>query len=117
MPTVLIFLDINGLKKVNDKEGHLAGDNLIKRAANTLISVFHEDDIFRVGGDEFVIILRNVEESFITNKINKLHQKAKKNDVSFAVGYAMTNYSKDIEKILNEADVNMYNDKRKFYKQ
>ena len=36
--------------------------------------------------------------------------------MSFAVGYAMTNYSKDIEKILNEADVNMYNDKRKFYK-
>ena len=116
-PTTLVFLDINGLKRVNDKEGHLAGDNLIKRAANTLISVFHDDDIFRVGGDEFVVIKRNVEESKIIELINKLHKKAKKNDVSFAVGYAMSNSSKDIEKILKEADVNMYNDKRKFYKQ
>ena len=115
-PTALLFLDINGLKKVNDNEGHLAGDHLIKRAANTLISVFPEEDIFRVGGDEFVIILRNVEEKQIINYIDKLHQKAKKNDVSFAAGYAMTNHSKDIEKILKEADVNMYNDKRKFYK-
>ena len=115
-PTALLFLDINGLKKVNDNEGHIAGDNLIKRAANTLISIFPDEDIFRVGGDEFVVILRNVEEKQIIHYIDKLHQKAKKNDVSFAAGYAMTNHSKDIEKILKEADVNMYNDKRKFYK-
>ena len=116
-PTTLIFLDINGLKKVNDNDGHLAGDNLIRRAANTLISVFTEDEIFRVGGDEFVVILRNVEEKQIQEYLNKLHKKSKKNDVSFAVGYAMTNKSKNIEELLKEADMNMYNDKRKFYRQ
>jgi len=116
-PTTLIFLDINGLKKVNDNDGHLAGDNLIRRAANTLISVFTEDEIFRVGGDEFVVILRNVEEKQIQEYLNKLHKKSKKNDVSFAVGYAMTNKSKNIEALLKEADMNMYNDKRKFYRQ
>lgn len=115
-PTGLVFLDINGLKKVNDNDGHLAGDNLIRRAANTLISVFTENDIFRVGGDEFVVILRDIEEKQILDYINKLHRKAKKNDVSFAVGYAMTNKSEEIEKILKEADSNMYEDKRKFYK-
>ena len=114
--TGLVFLDINGLKKVNDNDGHLAGDNLIRRAANTLISVFTENDIFRVGGDEFVIILREIEEKQILDYINKLHKKARKNEVSFAVGYAMTNKSKEIEKILKEADSNMYEDKRKFYK-
>lgn len=116
-PTTLIFLDINGLKKVNDNDGHLAGDNLIRRAANTLISVFTEDEIFRVGGDEFVVILRNVEEKQIQDYLNKLHKKSKKNDVSFAVGYAMTDKSKNIEALLKEADMNMYNDKRKFYRQ
>ena len=116
-PTTLIFMDINGLKKVNDTEGHIAGDNLIKRAANTLISVFHDDDIFRVGGDEFIIIKRNVTEERVLELINRLNKKSKKNDVSFAVGYAMTDSSKEIETILKEADINMYNDKRKFYKQ
>ena len=115
-PTALIFLDINGLKKVNDRDGHLAGDNLIRRAANTLIGVFPENDIFRVGGDEFVTILRDVDEKQVVALIEKLHKRAKKNGVSFAVGYAMTDKSKDIERILKEADARMYEDKRKFYK-
>ena len=115
-PTGLIFLDINGLKKVNDRDGHVAGDNLIRRAANTLIGVFPENDIFRVGGDEFVTILRDITEENIKEYIEKLHKRARKNDVSFAVGYAMTNNSKDIERILREADANMYEDKRKFYR-
>ena len=114
--TSLIFLDINGLKKVNDEQGHIAGDILIKRAANVLISVFHNNDIYRVGGDEFVIILRDVEKEKIDKYIDNIHRKAKQNDVSFAVGYAMSNNAKDIEKLLTEADVNMYEDKRKFYK-
>ena len=115
-PTTLIFLDINGLKKVNDKDGHLAGDNLIRRAANTLIGVFPENDIFRVGGDEFVTILRDVDEKQVLEYLEKLHRRAKKNDVSFAAGYAMTNSSKEIENILKEADARMYEDKRKFYR-
>ena len=114
--TSIIFLDINGLKKVNDLQGHIAGDILIKRAANTLISVFTNEDIYRVGGDEFVVILKGVEEEQIKKYIHQLHRKAKQNEVSFAVGYAMANTSKDIETLLKEADVNMYEDKRKFYK-
>ena len=116
-PTALVFVDINGLKKVNDNEGHLAGDFLIKRAALTLTSVFTEDKIFRVGGDEFVVILRNVSEKQIHEYLDKLHKKSKKNDVSFSAGYALTNKSKDIDKLLKEADENMYVDKKKFYHQ
>ena len=114
--TSLIFLDINGLKKVNDEQGHIAGDILIKRAANVLIGVFHNNDIYRVGGDEFVIILKDVEKEKIDKYIDNIHRKAKLNDVSFAVGYAMSNNAKDIEKLLTEADAKMYEDKRKFYK-
>ena len=116
-PTALIFLDINGLKKVNDQEGHLAGDDLIKRASNALITALGYEYIFRVGGDEFVVIYRNIDRDQIKDNISKIHKKAEENNVSFAIGYALTNKSKDIEKILKEADVNMYNDKRKFYRQ
>ena len=114
--TALVFLDINGLKKVNDQQGHLAGDILIKKAANTLISVFANYDIYRVGGDEFVVILNDIEEDRVVKYIDELHRKAKKNGVSFAVGYAMSDNAKDIEEIFKEADINMYNDKRKFYR-
>ena len=116
-PTGLIFLDINGLKKVNDQEGHLAGDDLIKRAASALRGALKHKYIFRVGGDEFVVIYRNTTETQITDYISVIKKKAEENNVSFAIGYAMSNKSKDIENILKEADVNMYNDKRKFYRQ
>lgn len=115
-PTALIFLDINGLKKVNDNDGHLAGDSLIRRAANTLIGVFPENDIFRVGGDEFVTILRDVDEKQVQDYIRLLKRRASKNQVSFAIGYAIANNSKDMERLLREADARMYEDKRKFYR-
>lgn len=117
VPTCLIFLDINGLKVVNDKLGHLAGDDLIKRAAKTLRNVFSNKDIFRVGGDEFVVILRDIEESEINSYIKKIHEEANENNVSFSLGYAISNKSKEIEELIKEADFNMYNDKRKFYHQ
>ena len=116
-PIGLVFLDINGLKRVNDNEGHLAGDNLIKRAAKTLNAVFAGNDIFRVGGDEFVVILIGAEEKRIIESLERLHKEAEKNNVSFAAGYAMSDNDQDIEKALKEADFNMYKDKRKFYNQ
>ena len=112
----LIFLDINGLKTVNDKYGHLEGDKLIIKASETLKTVFKGNDIFRAGGDEFVVILKNVNEEQIHQSLEKLDKISAKNNVSFAVGYSMTNDSKDIEKILKEADYNMYENKKKYYK-
>ena len=112
----LIFLDINGLKTVNDKYGHLEGDKLIIKASETLKTVFKGNDIFRVGGDEFVVILKNVNGEQIHQSLEKLDEISAKNNVSFAVGYSMTNDSKNIEKILKEADYNMYENKKKYYK-
>ena len=111
----LIFLDINGLKKINDIEGHEAGDNLIKTAANILKTVFKDSYIFRAGGDEFVVILKNVNEKQIKYYINDLEEQSLKNNVSFAYGYSRTNNPQDIEKILKEADSNMYINKRNYY--
>ena len=111
----LIFLDINGLKKINDIEGHEAGDNLIKTAANILKTVFKDSYIFRAGGDEFVVILKNVNEKQIKYYINDLEEQSLKNNVSFAYGYSRTNNPQEIERILKEADSNMYINKRNYY--
>ena len=111
----LVFLDINGLKKVNDIEGHEAGDRLIKRASKILKDVFKGHYIFRAGGDEFVVIIRNITEKEVLELLNKLKQTALKNNVSFAYGYSMTNNPNDVDKILKEADSNMYNNKRNYY--
>lgn len=111
----LIFLDINGLKRINDENGHIAGDALIKRAASVLKKVFINCNIFRAGGDEFVVIIKNCKEEQILVYLEELKYRAVRSNVSFAFGYSITNNSKEIEKILKEADFNMYNNKRDFY--
>ncbi|MDD5941092.1 GGDEF domain-containing protein [Fibrobacter sp.] len=56
----VVFADVNGLKPVNDNEGHEAGDNLLKRAARVLKEAFEGYDVFRAGGDEFVVVAQDI---------------------------------------------------------
>ena len=58
----VIYLDLNGLKEINDKMGHLAGDTLIISASYVLQEIF-ADNSYRIGGDEFVVIEQDVLES------------------------------------------------------
>lgn len=112
----VVFLDINGLKKVNDLEGHVAGDYLIQRAAYVLKNVFKDQYIFRAGGDEFVVIIKNANEAEIEKTLEVLSKKAKENNVSFAYGYSIAEAPSFLEKAIKMADSNMYSNKREFYK-
>jgi diguanylate cyclase (GGDEF)-like protein len=57
-PFAVAVCDINGLKEVNDRYGHIAGDKYIKSACRKICQIFKHSPVFRVGGDEFVVILR-----------------------------------------------------------
>ena len=112
----VIFADLNGLKAVNDGDGHTAGDALLKNAANALREVFAVHEIFRAGGDEFVVILTDVTEEELNGKSEKLRQVAENYEkLVFAVGSA---YEDDVRKVrlaLHNADERMYADKKCYY--
>lgn len=112
----IVFADLNGLKRVNDNEGHDAGDLLIKNAAMVLQNVFIGDQIFRAGGDEFMVLLTFTTEDAIKQKIDKAKKLSKKyGNVSFALGYSYQNDASDITGALKLADQKMYEDKAKYY--
>ena len=114
----VIFADLNGLKEVNDVEGHNAGDALLKNAANILREVFEENEIFRAGGDEFAVILRNVTQNDIEEKINDVNDRcAKSGDVSIAIGGSVEQESRNVRMALRLADERMYENKKKYYAQ
>ncbi len=114
----VIFTDVNGLKAVNDLEGHSAGDRLLKNAANALREVFDEKDIYRAGGDEFAIILTDIDEEGLNDKIAKIRSACEKyGNVVFAIGGAVEDDSRNVRIALRRADENMYEDKRIFYEQ
>ena len=111
----LVFFDVNGLKKTNDTLGHKAGDRLIKNTAATLRSI-PSSAVFRMGGDEFLLLKRIESESEIEPLLQTLHERFDRVDVSAAIGATIVRAPiEDIDAALSEADERMYDDKKKHY--
>lgn len=116
-PVGIIFADLNGLKTVNDSEGHDAGDQLLRDAVSALREVFHDEEIYRVGGDEFTMILLNATEEDLARKAEQLRLAEKKyGKVSFAIGWHAVQNAVNIREALRIADERMYEDKRGYYR-
>lgn len=109
--TGVAYIDLNGLKTINDTKGHDAGDILIKTAASVIRDIFPEDT-YRIGGDEFVIISMNITEDLFYHSINLLRDKMKEKNVSISAGVIWKETITDLEKVLHQADYYMYQEKQ-----
>ena len=117
---ICIMLDINGLKFANDNYGHKAGDELIVAAAESIKSAFvPKGHCFRVGGDEFVVLLDTRYLDELPDMLQALHDAIARENVardfplSIACGYAVPKDTKDsYDRIYREADEKMYVNKR-----
>ena len=113
----IAFADLNGLKYVNDFYGHGAGDKLLIRAAALLRLAFGDDEIYRIGGDEFVVLCPDITEQQLSERTEQLRALAENTpDVSFAVGTAWSGGEYDINEVMQTADENMYRDKEDYYR-
>lgn len=111
-----IYIDLNGLKKVNDEQGHRAGDELIVRATGTIAGIFAED-AYRVGGDEFVVILLDVSREDFARKTEQLRRQMQENGVDASIGGVWQASTENLENLLRRADENMYREKKRYYSQ
>ncbi len=112
----VIFADMNGLKAVNDSEGHGTGDVMLKKAAGVLKSIFDVKYIFRAGGDEFAIIIPGITEKELNEKIERIHKECANYDkLSFSVGGSFERKCGNVRIALRHADENMYDNKRRLY--
>lgn len=115
-PYGVINIDLNGLKEVNDKKGHDEGDRLLAQAGEVLKKIFHQEDLFRTGGDEFVIITTDIDRETFEKKILRLRRDAEKNGISLAVGGYWSDGTVELTPAMRYADENMYTDKQAFYR-
>lgn len=112
----IVFADVNGLKCINDDKGHISGDELLKNAAEVLIRVFGNIDVYRAGGDEFMVIVTNTNEETLMEKVEQVRAgDLGFENASFAVGGCFIKNSKDIFKALHLSDERMYEDKERYY--
>ena len=116
-PFGVFFIDVNGLKTINDKQGHLAGDNLLKDVASSLKELKGKNiEIYRVGGDEFLIITPNTDR----DAFDGLHDQLLKNSeregrAHFAVGACHSTEYDDVRRAMQIADARMYEVKEEYY--
>jgi diguanylate cyclase (GGDEF)-like protein/PAS domain S-box-containing protein len=121
-PFTLLFIDLNGLKKINDNLGHGAGDEAIASAASVLKSTFRDTDVLaRVGGDEFCVILGGEGEVDGATPLTRLQTMIDienlQNDRSYKLSLSVGSTQFDptapcsIEELMGRADEAMYNQK------
>ena len=113
-PVGVIFADINGLKMTNDQEGHEAGDRLVAEIARTIRGVFVDANIYRIGGDEFVILSFAENECDFNRQLKEL-EHCWKDGCSAALGSVWLEQAKDLEQHVAFADQVMYRNKSKYY--
>jgi diguanylate cyclase (GGDEF)-like protein len=112
----VFMIDVNGLKKINDEFGHLAGDNIIQKAANFLVSKLRKKDLVaRFGGDEFCVLLPNTNPDEIKVLASRLKIKSfgakGDNKLSISIGSAYAQKGSDIDNAIEMADEEMYKNK------
>ncbi|MCX7773093.1 MAG: GGDEF domain-containing protein [Clostridia bacterium] len=107
----LIILDINNLKTVNDKLGHSQGDCLILEGVKLLRETLGKlGEIYRIGGDEFCVIIRGMEEEAINDTLSELFEKIDRFNstahmFSISIAYGMAAYQKGVDTALNSVFV------------
>ena len=119
----VVVLDINYLKETNDRYGHDVGNKLIVAAAGIISGVFKRSPVFRIGGDEFLVILQNRDLAELESLLEKFDTECSNESVeseegdisiSIAKGFARYDSSKDSSfvDVFNKADDAMYENKR-----
>jgi diguanylate cyclase (GGDEF)-like protein len=118
----VLFCDLNGFKNVNDTYGHLAGDAVLVACASRLSALVRGSDrAYRVGGDEFVILLGNITPWALESVVQRIRSSISAPlsydnqllQVTISVGWAMVDgRTQDVARILAAADAAMYADKR-----
>ena len=119
----LVYCDLDGFKELNDAHGHAVGDELLARFGGVLTASVREDDVaFRIGGDEFALVLRGcseqdaravVERALVAwDEERKDDPAAASVDASFGIALSLEGASPAVEHLLRRADEAMYEAKR-----
>lgn len=119
---MIVTFDLNNLKQCNDRQGHMYGDKYLIAAAKILESVFARfGDCYRIGGDEFCVIIKNIRYCNIADMVKEMKSQEEQYNQSsegifmqIACGYAVfdQNKDRDIEATRSRADEMMYENKK-----
>ena len=111
----IVIMDVNDLKRINDTQGHLAGDQYLRDASSIICNIFKHSPVFRVGGDEFAVIVQDNDYEHIDELMGMMNEhnlKAVK-DGGIVIACAMSRFDNDVcvAQVFERADIEMYKNK------
>lgn len=108
---VVMMIDLDNFKQINDQRGHLAGDRVLVEVGQALRdSARNADIIARWGGDEFILLLQNTDVSAAQRIAERLHKRLD-NIIGFSIGVAQWHEHDSCDSLLYRADADLYNNK------
>ncbi|MBE5773530.1 MAG: EAL domain-containing protein [Clostridiales bacterium] len=111
-----MVVDVNGLKRINDLYGHKQGDLLIRRAADVLRETLDEN-IYRLGGDEFIVLFPDIGEDEFNACVERLKRRFdEESECDVSIGVSWDKGSPNIDKEIFRADERMYERKKSYYR-
>lgn len=113
----VVYCDITGLKAANDTHGHSYGDKLIASSGDCLRKAFSGYGLFRVGGDELLVICPDIQQADFQDRLQKLQLYTKEAQINLATGYCWTDKdASNINTWMAKAESAMYQEKSAYYK-
>ena len=114
--TGLIYCDVVGLKGVNDQLGHTSGDRLLLQVYQLLCGVFQQKQIYRIGGDEFLVLCQDESQAAFQKGVDQLQKEVLKKECQLSIGSAWAPAETvSFQRLMEQADERMYEDKRRQY--
>lgn len=110
-----IYTDVNGLHELNNRKGHAAGDEMLRMVAQTLKQCFPDAKLFRIGGDEFVILAVGRSEAYCEQKMQEVIRELEKHKYSISYGIASQTNKSGLESIVQQADERMLEQKKAYH--
>lgn len=112
-----VYVDANGLHDLNNTKGHEAGDKMLVSISQILIRNFGKQCCFRIGGDEFTAILENIQQDTIEHIVKRIFYEVDKLGYSVSIGYQWCDSDINVDRIMKEAEKEMYRCKYEYYKE
>ena len=110
-----VYIDVNELHMCNNKYGHAAGDAMLMYIANTLKEFFYGYSIYRMGGDEFLVFAKGIEQDTLQKSLRSFEEHLVPMDYHVAIGVSYRSQNTNTEEMVREAEVRMYEEKAKYY--
>lgn len=112
----IVYADVNGLKEINDTRGHQAGDEALQRAAHLLAKCYGSENAYRMGGDEFLVLMPFVKELDFKASFRRLRELVgREQELSIALGSDWVADTTHLNEAICRTDRRMYSDKVEYY--